>query len=113
MDKLVKTLGIDRLSKSQVSRMATDLDEHVTSSATAPWTRPARSPSADALTMKVREGGRVINAVGVMPGSVTSPIRAISCVPGGWSMVWRSSCGPLRTTRSSTEPTVLDLLLPM
>lgn len=36
MDKLVKTLGIDRLSKSQVSRMATDLDEHVTSSATAP-----------------------------------------------------------------------------
>ncbi|WP_196761019.1 transposase, partial [Mycobacterium avium] len=29
MDKLVKTLGIDSLSKSQVSRMATDLDEHV------------------------------------------------------------------------------------
>ncbi len=29
MDKLVKTLGIDRLSKSQVSRMAADLDEHV------------------------------------------------------------------------------------
>lgn len=30
MDKLVKTLGIDGLSKSQVSRMATALDEHVT-----------------------------------------------------------------------------------
>jgi len=29
MDKLVKTLGIDSLSKSQVSRMAADLDEHV------------------------------------------------------------------------------------
>ena len=29
MDKLVKTLGITGLSKSQVSRMATDLDEHV------------------------------------------------------------------------------------
>lgn len=29
MDKLVKTLGIDSLSKSQVARMATDLDEHV------------------------------------------------------------------------------------
>ncbi len=29
MDKLVKTLGIDRLSKSQVSRMAAELDEHV------------------------------------------------------------------------------------
>ena len=29
MDKLVKTLGITGLSKSQVSRMASDLDEHV------------------------------------------------------------------------------------
>ena len=29
MDKLVKTLGIHSLSKSQVSRMASDLDEHV------------------------------------------------------------------------------------
>ena len=29
MDKLVKTLGITGLSKSQVSRMAADLDEHV------------------------------------------------------------------------------------
>ena len=29
MDKLVKTLGINALSRSQVSRMATDLDEHV------------------------------------------------------------------------------------
>src|SRR5690606_19977067 len=29
MDKLVKTLGIHALSKSQVSRMATDLDEHI------------------------------------------------------------------------------------
>src|SRR5699024_3586770 len=28
-DKLVKTLGIHALSKSQVSRMAADLDEHV------------------------------------------------------------------------------------
>lgn len=29
MDTRVKTLGIHSLSKSQVSRMATDLDEHV------------------------------------------------------------------------------------
>jgi putative transposase len=31
MDKLVRTLGISSLSKSQVSRMTTDLDEHVES----------------------------------------------------------------------------------
>jgi len=43
MDKLVKTLGIDSLSKSQVSRMAADLDEQVAAhSATAALTRPAR-----------------------------------------------------------------------
>jgi len=65
MDKLVKTLGIDSLSKSQVSRMAADLGQaveefrHRPLDAAGPFTFVA----ADALTMKVREGGRVINAV--------------------------------------------------
>ncbi|SNR95024.1 Transposase (or an inactivated derivative) [Haloechinothrix alba] len=65
MDKLVTTLGINSLSKSQVSRMAADLDEHVEQfrhrllDTAGPFTFVA----ADALTMKVREGGRVINAV--------------------------------------------------
>ncbi|MFI6682030.1 IS256 family transposase [Kribbella sp. NPDC050470] len=65
MDKLVKTLGIDSLSKSQVSRMAADLDatvedfRHRPLDAAGPFTFVA----ADALTMKVREGGRVVNAV--------------------------------------------------
>ncbi|WP_443208826.1 IS256 family transposase, partial [Rhodococcus rhodochrous] len=65
MDKLVKTLGIDSLSKSQVSRMATELDEivddfrHRRLDTAGPFTFVA----ADALTMKVREGGRVVGAV--------------------------------------------------
>lgn len=65
MDKLVKTLGIHALSKSQVSRMAGDLDEHVAQfrhrslAEAGPFTFLA----ADALTMKVREGGRVVNTV--------------------------------------------------
>ncbi|PZO58519.1 MAG: IS256 family transposase [Pseudoxanthomonas suwonensis] len=65
MDKLVKTLGINNLSKSQVSRMATDLDEHVEQFRHRPLDTagPFTFISADALTMKVREGGRVINAV--------------------------------------------------
>jgi putative transposase len=64
MDKLVKALGIDSLSKSQVSRMAADLDaivddfRHRPLDAAGPFTFLA----ADTLTMKVREGGRVINA---------------------------------------------------
>jgi transposase-like protein len=65
MDKLVKTLGINSLSKSQVSRMAADLDEHVDQFRHRPLrdAGPFTFVAADALTMKVREGGRVINAV--------------------------------------------------
>jgi putative transposase len=65
MDKLVKTLGIHALSKSQVSRMAAELDEHVEAFRHRPLgaAGPFTFVAADALTMKVREGGRVINAV--------------------------------------------------
>jgi putative transposase len=65
MDKLVQTLGITSLSKSQVSRMAADLDEQVAAFRTRPLddAGPFTFVAADALTMKVREGGRVVNAV--------------------------------------------------
>ncbi|MEW1960822.1 IS256 family transposase [Kineococcus sp. NPDC059986] len=71
MEKLVESLGITRLSKSQVSEMAKDLDAQVEAFRTrrldaGPYTFVA----ADALVMKVREDGRVANvhamlAVGV------------------------------------------------
>ncbi len=65
MDKLVKTLGIHALSKSQVSRMAAELDEHVNQFRHRSLTEagPFTFVAADALTMKVREGGRVVNTV--------------------------------------------------
>ena len=65
MDKLVQSLGITSLSKSQVSRMAADLDEQVTAFRTRPLADagPFTFVAADALTMKVREQGRVVNAV--------------------------------------------------
>ena len=65
MDKLVQTLGITSLSKSQVSRMAAELDEQVTAFRTRPLAAagPFSFVAADALTMKVREHGRVVNAV--------------------------------------------------
>ncbi|MFX4287028.1 IS256 family transposase (plasmid) [Janibacter sp. G349] len=68
MDKLVKTLGIDSLSKSQVSRMAADLDQIVDEFRHRPLAEagPFTFVAADALTMKVREGGRVINAVALV-----------------------------------------------
>ena len=65
MDKLVDTLGITSLSKSQVSRMAADLDEQVAAFRTRPLDEsgPFTFVAADALTMKVRENGRVVAAV--------------------------------------------------
>jgi putative transposase len=65
MDKLVRQLGINSLSKSQVSRMATDLDAHVEAFRHRPLDQagPFTFVAADALTMKVREHGRVVNAV--------------------------------------------------
>ena len=61
MDDLVKTLGITGLSKSQVSEMAKDLDEQVAAFRTRPLDAgPYSFVAADALTMKVREGGRVV-----------------------------------------------------
>ena len=62
MEKLVEQLGITRLSKSQVSVMAKDLDAQVEAFRTRPLDAgPYTFVAADALTMKVREAGRVVN----------------------------------------------------
>jgi transposase-like protein len=62
MDKLVQTLGITGLSKSQVSIMAKELDEHVEQFRTRRLedAGPFTFVAADALVLKVREGGRVV-----------------------------------------------------
>jgi transposase-like protein len=61
MEKLVESLGITRLSKSQVSAMAKDLDEQVHAFRTRPLDAgPYTFVAADALVLKVREGGRVV-----------------------------------------------------
>jgi len=61
MDKLVETLGITRLSKSQVSVMAKELDAQVEAFRTRPLDAgPYTFVAVDALVLKVREGGRVV-----------------------------------------------------
>ncbi len=64
MDKLVKTLCIDSLSKSQVSRMAADLDEQVAAfrHRRLDEAGPFTFVTADALTIKVRENKQVVKA---------------------------------------------------
>ena len=62
MERLVESLGITRLSKSQVSEMARDLDAQVEQFRTRPLDQgPYTFVAADALVLKVREGGRVVN----------------------------------------------------
>ncbi|PKM05631.1 MAG: IS256 family transposase, partial [Gammaproteobacteria bacterium HGW-Gammaproteobacteria-4] len=62
MDKLVQSLGITTLSKSQVSEMAKDLDGQVEQFRTRRLddAGPFTFLAADALVLKVREGGRVV-----------------------------------------------------
>ena len=62
MERLVESLGITRLSKSQVSVMAAELDAQVADFRTRPLDAgPYTFVAADALVLKVREGGRVVN----------------------------------------------------
>ena len=62
MDKLVQALGVTGLSRSQVSVMAKELDEHVEQFRTRRLADagPFAFVAADALVLKVREGGRVV-----------------------------------------------------
>jgi putative transposase len=63
VEKLVQQLGIDRMSKSQVSRLARSLDEIVEDFRTRPLDgAPYPYLTLDALVVKCREGGRTVNA---------------------------------------------------
>jgi putative transposase len=73
MEKLVETLGITRLSRSQASEMARDLDEQVEAFRTRPLDAgPYTFVAADALVLKVREGGRVVNVHALLAAGVNA-----------------------------------------
>ena len=73
MDKLVRQLGITGLSKSQVSEMAKDLDEHVEQFRTRPLhDGPYTFVAVDALVLKVREGGRVVKVSALVATGVNA-----------------------------------------
>jgi len=71
VEKLVQQLGVERMSKSQVSRLVKSLDQIVEDFRTRPLDAgPYVYVTFDALVVKCREGGRTVNvcvvhAVGV------------------------------------------------
>lgn len=99
VEGLVEALGIASLSKSQVSELAKDLDEMVADFRNRPLDAgPYTYVWADALTMKVREGGRIVNvacllAVGVN-GEGHREILGLEVATtedgAGWLAFWRS-----------------------
>jgi Transposase, Mutator family len=106
MEKLVETLGITRLSKSQVSEMAKDLDAQVEAFRTRPLDAgPYTFAAADALVLKVREGGGSPACTPCWPPASTPMAtgRSWACTspparmaPGGWrsSGIWPLAACP-------------------
>jgi putative transposase len=73
VDDLVKAMGIESISASQVSRMAKDLDERVAEFKDRPLDAgPYRYVWIDALTQRVREGGRVVLVSAVIATAVNA-----------------------------------------
>ena len=80
-ERLVYPLGISSLSKSQVSVMAEDLDAQVEAFRSQPLDAgPYTFVAADALVLKVRENGRVVNVQALVVDGTWSEDGA-----GGWN----------------------------
>jgi transposase-like protein len=76
VDGLVKTLGIEGISKSQVSRLARTLDEEVAAFRSRPLEEGAYPYLwVDALAIRVREGGRVVKVACIAATEVSSEGR--------------------------------------
>ena len=73
VEKLAGSLGVTKLSKSQVSVMAAELDELVASFRSRPLDAgPYAFVWIDALTQKVREGGRTVNVHALIATGVSA-----------------------------------------
>ena len=73
VDDIVKTLGIEGISRSQVSRLAKTLDATVEAFRSRPLDAgPYTYVWVDALTQKVREGGRIVNVACVIATGVNA-----------------------------------------
>ena len=75
VDKLVRTLGIEGISKSEVSRLVASLDEVVEAYRGRPLDGAYPYLMLDALVVKVREAGRICNVAAVHAVGVSADGR--------------------------------------
>ena len=99
VEKLAESLGVAKLSKSQVSVMTPGLDELVASFRSRPLdVGPYAFVWIDALTQKVREGGRTVNVHALIATGVNADDRRgssawTSPAPRTARAGWRSCAG--------------------
>jgi len=123
VEGLVAQLGIERISKSRVSEMAKELDTAVEAFRTRPLEGgPYTYVLLDALTQKVREGGRIVNIAALVATGVNAvgyrEILGLDLVTSedgaGWlafvrSLVARGLSG-VRLVISDAHPGLVDAI---
>jgi transposase-like protein len=106
MEKLVETLGITRLSKSQVSVMAKDLDEQVEAFRTRPLDpAPTRSSRPTRWCSKSATAGRTVNVHALLATAVNAA-RGLS----GVALVTNDAHRGLVEAVGATLPTWLMII---
>jgi putative transposase len=123
VEKLVQQLGVERMSKSQVSRLAKSLDQIVEDFRTRPLAgAPYAYVTLDALEIKCREGGRTVNvcvvhAVGVNRDGFRESLGldVVTSEDGaGWLAFLRSlvarGLGGVRLASSDAHPGLVDAI---
>jgi putative transposase len=93
VDDLVKALGIDGISKSEVSRICGELDTVVAAFRTRPLTGEHRYLWVDATYHKVRVDGRVISQATVVAVGVTPEGDLASARDRRWALVRTARSG--------------------
>lgn len=95
IERLAAAMGIEGISKSQVSEMAKQIDQMVSDFARRPLDRgPYRYVWVDAISQRCREGGRVVNVVAVIATGVNAQgrreILGLDVFTGEDEATWRA-----------------------
>ena len=76
IDELIKALGMDGISKSQVSRLCEEIDEHVTAFLERPTVGDWPYLWIDATHVKVRQNGRIVSVAVIVRLASTAMVGA-------------------------------------